>query len=87
MEPSSSRDSLAKRASGGLIRFQVFLALLLFVPAGTVRYWQAWVYWLLFSACLTLISLLDEERYLAQELPGYDGYRRQVPCRLIPHVW
>jgi protein-S-isoprenylcysteine O-methyltransferase Ste14 len=57
MDPSSSRDTLAKRAFGGLIRFQIFLALLLFVPAGTVRYWQAWVYWLLFSACVTLISL------------------------------
>uniref|UniRef100_I2Q0F8 Isoprenylcysteine carboxyl methyltransferase (ICMT) family protein n=1 Tax=Desulfovibrio sp. U5L TaxID=596152 RepID=I2Q0F8_9BACT len=27
----------------------VFMAFLLFVPAGTLAYWQAWVYWLLFG--------------------------------------
>lgn len=31
--------------------------------------------------------LLDEERYLSANLPGYDEYRRKVRCRLIPHVW
>jgi protein-S-isoprenylcysteine O-methyltransferase Ste14 len=57
MDANPPPDSLARRAFSGLIRFQIFLALLLFVPAGTVRYWQAWVYWLLFSACVTLITL------------------------------
>jgi protein-S-isoprenylcysteine O-methyltransferase Ste14 len=31
--------------------------------------------------------LLDEERYLSANLPGYDEYRRKVRYRLIPHVW
>ncbi len=31
--------------------------------------------------------ILDEERFLATELSGYDAYRRSVPWRLIPMVW
>jgi len=31
--------------------------------------------------------LLDEEKLLARELPGYTEYMRRVSYRLIPHVW
>src|SRR5262249_55048438 len=31
--------------------------------------------------------LLDEERILQRDLPGYAEYMRRVPCRLIPLVW
>ncbi len=31
--------------------------------------------------------LLDEEKFLAKNLLGYDAYRRQVPHRLVPFVW
>ncbi len=31
--------------------------------------------------------ILDEERLLASELPGYEAYRRRVPWRLVPFVW
>jgi len=31
--------------------------------------------------------LLDEERLLTRDLPGYAAYRQQVPYRLIPSVW
>ena len=31
--------------------------------------------------------LLDEEKLLARELPGYTEYMRRVRNRLIPHVW
>jgi protein-S-isoprenylcysteine O-methyltransferase Ste14 len=34
-----------------------------------------------------VIRLLDEERILSLELPGYEGYRRQVRSRLIPLLW
>jgi protein-S-isoprenylcysteine O-methyltransferase Ste14 len=57
LPPPVSRSELARQAWRGLAQFQVFLALLLFVPAGTIRYWQAWVYWLLFSACLIATTL------------------------------
>jgi protein-S-isoprenylcysteine O-methyltransferase Ste14 len=39
-----------------------------------------------FSAVL-LLRLLDEERILARDLPGYVDYMRKVKHRLIPYVW
>src|SRR5262245_61917827 len=41
------------------------MSLLLFVPAGTVRYWQAWVYLSVFFAASTLTTL-----YLMREDPA-----------------
>ena len=31
--------------------------------------------------------LLDEERFLAKNLPGYTEYQKRVRHRLVPHVW
>ncbi len=36
---------------------------------------------------LLIVRILDEERALSAELPGYDDYRRTVPYRLIPLLW
>jgi protein-S-isoprenylcysteine O-methyltransferase Ste14 len=30
--------------------------------------------------------LLNEEKFLRRELPGYAEYCRRTPCRLIPFV-
>jgi protein-S-isoprenylcysteine O-methyltransferase Ste14 len=31
--------------------------------------------------------LLDEERFLHQNLPGYTAYTQKVRCRLLPYIW
>jgi protein-S-isoprenylcysteine O-methyltransferase Ste14 len=31
--------------------------------------------------------LIDEERFLARNLPGYVEYQRKVRYRLLPLVW
>jgi protein-S-isoprenylcysteine O-methyltransferase Ste14 len=31
--------------------------------------------------------LLDEEKYLTLNLPGYEDYCRQVRYRLVPGIW
>jgi len=36
---------------------------------------------------LLIWRLLDEEHYLARELPGYADYQRRVRYRLVPFVW
>lgn len=38
-------------------------------------------------AAVVIWRLLDEERLLARELPGYREYQRRVAYRLVPHVW
>jgi protein-S-isoprenylcysteine O-methyltransferase Ste14 len=47
---------LAKRAWVGVLQFQAILALLLFVPAWSLHFWEAWVYWMLFSGCVLFIT-------------------------------
>src|SRR5262249_11983051 len=48
-------------------------------------------YWALLAAttfCGALaIRLLDEERFLRENLPGYDSYCQMVRYRLVPLVW
>ena len=48
-------------------------------------------WWGLVPIALTLPflvwRLVDEERMLARELPGYGEYQRCVPYRLIPRLW
>jgi len=61
------------------------LLLILAVPLAL----GAWLWTLLgipFSFVLAW-RLLDEERILRRDLPGYIEYMRRVPYRLIPHVW
>jgi hypothetical protein len=41
----------------GLIFVAVAMGLLLFVPAGTVHYWQAWAYLVVFFGASLLITL------------------------------
>ena len=49
-------NSLTKKSILGLIQLQVILALLLFVPAGTIRWWQGWVYWAVFGGTCAAIT-------------------------------
>jgi protein-S-isoprenylcysteine O-methyltransferase Ste14 len=34
-----------------------------------------------------LWRLVDEERILRRDLPGYADYRRRVRYRLVPFIW
>jgi hypothetical protein len=49
--------SLRKRAFKGLAQFLATLAVLLFLPAWSLRYWQGWLFWFEFSLMVTLITL------------------------------
>jgi protein-S-isoprenylcysteine O-methyltransferase Ste14 len=49
--------NLSQRAILGLIRLQLLLALLLFLPAWSLRFWEAWIYWILFSVSVLFITL------------------------------
>jgi len=36
---------------------------------------------------MIVVRLLDEERYLSKNLPGYEEYQRRVRWRLVPGMW
>jgi len=48
--------AIKKKTLLGLTALIVLLWLALFLPAGTLNYWQAWVFWLLFVGCISFIS-------------------------------
>jgi len=53
---TASDPSLAARSWRRLLAFTPFLAVLIFLPAGTLDYWQGWIYLGLFIACCALIT-------------------------------
>jgi protein-S-isoprenylcysteine O-methyltransferase Ste14 len=48
--------SIATQAFIGLASLAILLWLALFLPAWTLNYWQAWIYWLVFLVCILAIS-------------------------------
>ena len=58
-------NDLNKRAFAGYLNLQVILALLLFTPAWSLHYWQAWIYWIVFGVSTLLITL-----YFLKHDPG-----------------
>src|SRR5262245_49296726 len=61
-------QNLSVRAWLALAALAVVMGLLLFVPAGTIRYWQAWVYLSLFigASALTTLYLIRKDPALLQ---------------------
>ena len=69
-------DDLTRRVIGGLAKFQLFLALVIFLPAWSARYWQGWLYWLIFGALCLGLGL-----YFAHHDPALVARRMQAGPR------
>jgi protein-S-isoprenylcysteine O-methyltransferase Ste14 len=54
--PAEGAASLWTRSFAGLAFLQLVLAAAMFVPAGTLRYWQGWVYWCVFLGATLFIT-------------------------------
>jgi protein-S-isoprenylcysteine O-methyltransferase Ste14 len=63
---------------GGLI---IFVG----IPLALGSWWGLIVIVLMVPALIW--RLLDEERLLARELPGYHEYKDKVRFRLLPFIW
>jgi protein-S-isoprenylcysteine O-methyltransferase Ste14 len=61
------------------------LLLMIFTPLALGSYWTLLVLIPMFPVLIW--RLLDEERFLARNLPGYTEYCRQTRYRLIPGLW
>ncbi len=71
-----------------LVRHPMYFAAL-FLLAGTPLALGSWWALLLFPVCILILiaRLLNEERVLARDLPGYVEYMHEVRYRLIPRLW
>lgn len=50
-------DHLTRETYLGMVRFVVILWVLLFLPAFTLNYWQAWLFWVVSSLCTIVVTL------------------------------
>ena len=78
--------SLGARAWFALAALAAVMGLLLFVPAGTVHYWQAWVYLSIFmgaSALTTLYLLRKDPALLERRMRGGPTAEKRPAQRLI----
>src|SRR5690349_5621565 len=66
-------NDLVKRTLAGLAKFQLFLALVIFLPAGSLRFWQGWLYWLIFGLMCLVLGL-----YFARHDPALVARRMQA---------
>lgn len=66
-------DDLTKRTLVGLAKFQLFLGVVIFLPAWSLRYWQGWLYWLTFGLACFVLGL-----YFARRDPALVGRRMEA---------
>jgi protein-S-isoprenylcysteine O-methyltransferase Ste14 len=68
------------------IAFAIALGLLLFIPAGTIRYWQAWVYLLIFfgaSMGITIYLIKNDPALLKRRMHAGPRAEKEKAQKLI----
>jgi protein-S-isoprenylcysteine O-methyltransferase Ste14 len=82
-------DNLAKRAVSGVLRFQLVLAALIFVPAWSLTYWQGWLYWLILLVAhlaITLYFLRHDPALIERRMKAGPGAERRRSQKRIQAV-
>jgi protein-S-isoprenylcysteine O-methyltransferase Ste14 len=81
-----SAASLHKRAFEGLAQFLIALGLFVFLPAWSLRYWQGWLFWAVFSASVTLITLYfvkNDPALIERRLQAGPGAEKERSQKII----
>jgi protein-S-isoprenylcysteine O-methyltransferase Ste14 len=79
-------DTLTKKAVGSLLLLFFVMAALLFLPAGTIRYWQAWAYLAVFFGASFLITLYlakNDRALLKRRLSGGPWAEKEPAQKII----
>ena len=83
-----AKQTLVSTGLYGFVRHPMYagnLILMVGIPLALGSYWGLL---LLIPGLLVLVfRILDEEKLLTQELPGYREYAQHVRYRLVPNVW
>jgi protein-S-isoprenylcysteine O-methyltransferase Ste14 len=71
-----------------IVRHPMYLGIFI-MNVGTALWLESYAAALLaiVPMCVLAVRILFEERFLREELPGYDSYIEKVRYRLIPFVW
>lgn len=69
--PVQKMNELNKKAFNGLLRLIITLAILLFLPAWSICYWQAWIFLLVFSIPVLALQRLCTFHNTVFEYPTF----------------
>lgn len=86
---NKSVNDLNKKAFEGLFFFIIALAVLLFLPAGTFHYWQAWVYLFLFSLsviAITFYLMKKDPALLARRVNAGSAAEKEKSQKIIQFI-
>jgi protein-S-isoprenylcysteine O-methyltransferase Ste14 len=79
-------EHLQRTVALGLARLQVILMLLIFIPAGTLRFWQGWLFSMVFLASvvfLTFYFLKHDPHLIENRMKGGPGAEQQRSQKII----
>jgi protein-S-isoprenylcysteine O-methyltransferase Ste14 len=82
-------EDLNKKALGGLLRFLIVLAALVFLAAWTFDYWQAWIFLAVYSGSaltITLYLMKNDPALLARRMQAGPGAEKQNSQKIIQAV-
>ena len=78
------------RALGRLVKFQLSLAVSrLFLPAGTVLYWEGWLFWSVFgisNLAITLYFLRHDSALIRRRLEVGPGAERRLKQKILQAI-
>jgi protein-S-isoprenylcysteine O-methyltransferase Ste14 len=78
-------DPLYRKALSRLVFFQILIGVLLFLPAGTANFWQAWVFWTVFTTAQIAITLtfLRKDPHLVENRLKAGPHQERRPAQRI----
>lgn len=77
------------RAAAGFLLLPVYAAVLVFLPAGTLRYWQAWAFFAVFLVCslgITVYLGIHDPALLERRLKAGPGAEKERTQKTIMRV-
>jgi len=80
---------LNKKAFGGLFGLLAILGILLFGFAGTVNYWQAWIFLVVFGVSTLMVTLYlmkNDPKLLERRVKAGSGAEKEVKQKIIQFV-
>lgn len=83
-----SGQEVIKTGPYKLVRHPMYLGVIIMymaTPVALGSYWGLIPFALIFP--ILVLRILNEEKVLKEQLPGYPDYCRQVRFRLIPYIW
>lgn len=86
LNTASGGKNLQREAALGLARLQVIMMLLIFIPAGTLRFWQGWLFSIVFLASvvfLTFYFLKRDPHLIENRMKAGPGAEQQTTQKII----